>query len=223
MQSLTSNRGGGQGLLAGIAVICILVAAYFIFKEAKSGKDDAFGNVYFYCTNCEKDFTGSSDEVPPVKCPHCQQITGVFARKYRCSECDTTFIGYLQKYDPQTQLAIQRRKKGEKVSDTEIKSIMVSEFGEELVGLRRDIADGLTEALDTPCIAADVGTEVAFTKPPSLRCAVCGRFSKKYQRKYARKRILYVCEKCYRLEDISDKLDVYLDGKRWELWDAQGT
>ncbi len=131
MQSLKSNRGGGQGLLAGIAVICILVAAYFIFKEAKSGKDDAFGNVYFYCTNCEKEFTGSSDEVPPVKCPHCQQITGVFARKYKCSKCDTTFIGYIQKYDPQTQLAIQRRKKGDKVSDTEIKSIMVSEFGEE--------------------------------------------------------------------------------------------
>lgn len=129
MQSLWSNRGGGQGLLAGIAVILILVGAYFIFKEAKSGKDDEFGNVYYYCTNCEKEFTDSTDKVPPIKCPHCRQVAGAAARKFKCSECNTTFVGYIQKYDPQTQLAIERRKKGEKVDDTQIQSIQVSEPG----------------------------------------------------------------------------------------------
>lgn len=129
MQSLKSNRGGGQGLLAGIAVICILVAAYFIFKEAKSGKDDEFGKVYYYCTNCEKQFTESGDKVPPIKCPYCRQVAGAVARKVKCSECKTTFVAYIQKYDPQTQLAIERRKRGENVDDTQIQSIQVAEPG----------------------------------------------------------------------------------------------
>ena len=132
MQSLRSTKGGGQGLLAGIALICILVGAYFIFKQTKKD-DDVFGDVYYVCTNtsCEKEFTASSGEVPPIKCPHCQQMTGVAARKFKCSECDEVFIGYVQKYDPQTQAAIQRRKRGQTVPDAEIQSIMVSEPGVE--------------------------------------------------------------------------------------------
>lgn len=130
MQWLHSNRGGGQGLLAGIAVILLLVGAYFIFKHTKKD-DDAFGDVYYVCTNpsCEKEFKDSTDKIPPIKCPHCRQVAGAAARKFKCSECDTTFIGYIQKYDPQTQLAIERRKKGEKVDDTQIMSIQVSEPG----------------------------------------------------------------------------------------------
>lgn len=131
MQWLRSNRGGGQSLLAGIAVIAIAVGLYFVFKQAKSKDDSLFGDVYYYCTNCEKEFTGSSNATPPIKCPFCHKVAGVRARKYKCKECDTVFIGYIQKYDPETKLLIERRKKGESVPDAQIGSILVSEPGED--------------------------------------------------------------------------------------------
>ncbi|NQT83004.1 zinc ribbon domain-containing protein [bacterium] len=126
MQSLWSNRGGGQGLLAGIAVIFIAVGAYFIFKGAKSG-DQGVGDVYYYCTNCQKEFTANSSETPPIKCPFCKQPTGVLSAKSKCEVCGKEFISYLQKYDPETKVAIERRKRGDSVPDTEIHSIMVTE------------------------------------------------------------------------------------------------
>jgi DNA-directed RNA polymerase subunit RPC12/RpoP len=129
MRAIWSKRGGGQGIIAVIAVVCIGIAAYFIFKHTKSGKDDTYGDIYYYCTNCEKEFPGSSSEFPPIKCKFCGQPTAVVARKFKCSECGKVFIGYLQKYDPQTKALIERRKAGEKIPDEKIGNILVSEPG----------------------------------------------------------------------------------------------
>jgi len=131
MQLLRSNRGGSQGVIAGIAVICIAVAAYFIFRQTKTKKEEAYGGVFYYCTNCTKEFVGSPYETPPIKCKFCNQVTAVVAAKRKCRSCGKTFIAYLQKYDPETKMLIERRKKGEKVPDEQIKNIMVSRFGED--------------------------------------------------------------------------------------------
>lgn len=131
MQSLWSNKGGGQGLLAGIAIIAIALGAYFIFKQTKSKDDSLFGDIYYYCTNCEKEFPASSSETAPIKCPFCKQMTGVIAAKFKCKECNEEFIGYIQKYDAETKRLIDKRKRGEKVPDEQIGSILVSEPGEE--------------------------------------------------------------------------------------------
>lgn len=127
MQSLCSNRGANQAILALVAVICIAAGAYFIFKHAKSGEDDLYGDVYYYCTSCEKEFPDSSSNTPPIKCPFCNKPTGVLARKFKCKECETEFIAYIQKYDPETKLLIERRKRGDSVPDAQIRSILVTE------------------------------------------------------------------------------------------------
>ncbi len=127
MQSLWSNRGGSQSLIAGVAIICIAVGAYFIFKGAKSDEDELYGDVYYYCTNCEKEFAAGSQETPPIKCKFCGKLAAVAIRKYKCKGCGHTYIGYLEKYDPETKVLIERRKKGEPVPDERIRSIMVAE------------------------------------------------------------------------------------------------
>jgi hypothetical protein len=131
MQSFFSNKGGAQGTLAVIAVICIAVAAYFIFRQAKPQKDTGFGDIYFYCTNCQREFTEASNKFPPINCPFCKQPTGVVARKFECNGCGRKFIGYIQMYDPETKVLIERRQAGEKVPDEQLRSIMVTEPGSE--------------------------------------------------------------------------------------------
>jgi hypothetical protein len=168
MQSLKSNRGGGQGLLAGIAIICIAVAAYLIFKQTKADKDSAFGDTYYYCTSCQKEFTGSSNLVAPVKCPYCKGITGASLRKYKCKLCGKVFPGYLQKFDPETKRLIERRKRGEQVDDSKIGSQLMTEFGDENwvdSGSQEayDILNGIT-CPNPDCNATGTNVETIFPK-----------------------------------------------------------
>ncbi len=130
MQSLRSNRGGGQAALAIIAVICIGVAGYFIIKQTKPKEESPYGNSFYYCTSCEKEFTGSSDLVPPVKCPTCKQITGARLRKYKCEKCNDIFPAYLEKFDMEDKRIIEKRNRGESVpADVSIGSELICEFG----------------------------------------------------------------------------------------------
>jgi len=102
---------------------------------------------------------------------------------------------------------------------------VISEFGEELGDLRWDVADGLSKALSVKCIAADVGTEVAFSNKKNvqhkIRCAICGRFKDDCRLQIKKSAIIYICKECYIELRWMEKLDRYLLGKRWELWDEE--
>ena len=131
MEALRSSRGGGQGALAIVAVISIIVAGYFILKQTKSKSDTQFEYGFYYCTNCKKEFVDSSKKYPPIKCPYCKQMTAVAERKYKCTKCGKTFAGWLEKWDMESKRNIERRKQGENVPDGTIGSILVSPPGEE--------------------------------------------------------------------------------------------
>jgi hypothetical protein len=126
MQRLRSNRGGGQGILAIIAIICIAVAAFFIVKQTKKKDEGASGGVYYYCTNCEKEFV-DTDQDPPIKCPYCNQLTGVYLRKCKCNKCSCVFRAYLLKWDPDVKRRRERRRQGENVPYEEGETELISE------------------------------------------------------------------------------------------------
>jgi DNA-directed RNA polymerase subunit RPC12/RpoP len=130
MQCLRSNKGGGQATLAVIAGICIVVAGYFIIKQTKTKQESPYASAFYYCTSCEKEFTGDSTLVPPVKCPICKQLTGVRLRKYRCDKCKKVFPAYLEKFDMEDKLLIEKRNRGEAVPPgASIGSELICEFG----------------------------------------------------------------------------------------------
>ena len=131
MQSLRSVKGAGQGPLAIISIIVIGVAAFLIVKQGKEKKQSPFAGTYYYCTSCQKEFEGTPDKIPPTKCIHCGQMTAVSLRKYKCKQCGTVFRGFVQKFDDQTKLLIERRKRGEKVPDEQIRSELISPADEE--------------------------------------------------------------------------------------------
>jgi hypothetical protein len=129
MQPLRSTKGGGQATLAVIALICIVVAGYFIIKQSKTKDETPYSNAYYYCPSCEKEFTGVANLIPPVKCPFCKQVTGARLRKYRCKQCNNVFPAFLTKFDVETKRLIERRERGESVADTNIGSELIAEFG----------------------------------------------------------------------------------------------
>ena len=131
MQSLRSDKGAGQGVLAVIALICIAVAVYLIIRQAKTKDETPYANAFYYCTNCEKEFTGDSKLYPPVKCPFCKQVTGARLRKYECKKCGEVFPGFISKFDMQTKRLIERRDQGENIPDEQIGSEMMTEPGSD--------------------------------------------------------------------------------------------
>ena len=82
---------------------------------------------------------------------------------------------------------------------------VISEFGEELKTLRGDIADALSSALNSRCISADVGTQIALSSPPTICCSLCQEFNEKIIRQRKENRIFYICENCQKLEDLPDR------------------
>jgi YHS domain-containing protein len=114
MQSLTSTRGGGQAVLAVMAIICIVVAGYFIIKQTKP-KQVIEGGIYYYCTSCKKEFEDSPDKIPPIKCPYCGEVAGAELRKLKCKECGEVFRAYLLKWDTEGKRAMEKRKEGQYV------------------------------------------------------------------------------------------------------------
>ena len=101
---------------------------------------------------------------------------------------------------------------------------IISEFGEELSDLRVKVADGLTKALGVRCIAADVGTEISFPKEkdssPRIRCVICGRFENDIiKTQIINATIIYYCQTCSKLLRLNDKLNDYIKGERWGLWE----
>jgi len=96
-------------------------------EKPEPGKETAYGDVFYYCTNCKKEFTASSVEVPPIKCKFCGKVAAVLATKFKCKECGSMFIGYIEKFDPETQRLIEMRKRGERVPDEKIGNVLVSD------------------------------------------------------------------------------------------------
>ncbi|MDP2898215.1 MAG: hypothetical protein Q8Q12_16895 [bacterium] len=166
MQSLKSNRGGGQASLGIIALICIIVAGYFIIKQSKTKEGTPYDRAFYYCTSCKKEFTANASEVPPTKCPTCKQITGVLLRKYKCNKCKTVFPGYMQKYKPDTKRAIERRRQGEKVPDSEIGNLEISEPETEdwMDSSKQEAFDFLANIRCPKCEASGADIEAIFPK-----------------------------------------------------------
>jgi DNA-directed RNA polymerase subunit RPC12/RpoP len=123
---LRSSRGGGQAILGLIAIVCTVIAIYFIAKHTRTTDEASAAGVFYYCTNCEKEFA-APDQDAPIKCPHCGQITGVYLRKCKCKQCGTVFRAYLLKYDVDVKQRRERRKRGEDVPYGEDESPLVSE------------------------------------------------------------------------------------------------
>ncbi len=166
MQSLTSNRGGGQATLGIIALICIIVAGYFIIKQSKTKEENPYDRAFYYCTSCKKEFTANASEVPPTKCPTCKQITGVLLRKYKCNKCKTIFPGYMQKYELDTKRAIERRRQGEKVPDSEIGNLRISEPETEdwMDSSKQEAFDLIANVRCPKCEASGADIEATFPK-----------------------------------------------------------
>lgn len=166
MELAKSNRGGGQATLGIIALICIIVAGYFIIKQSRTDKETPYDTAYYYCTNCKKEFTANASEVPPTKCPICKGMTGVLLRKYKCNKCKTVFAGYLQKYDLDTKRAIERRRQGENVPDSEIGNSLISEPESEdwMDSSTPEAFDFLANIACPKCEATGADIEAIFPK-----------------------------------------------------------
>lgn len=122
-----STRGGGQAALGVIAIVCIVIAVYFVVKQTRTNEEGtASGQVFYYCTNCQKEFSAPHQD-PPIKCPYCSQMTGVYLRKYKCKKCGTVFRAYLLKWDLEVKQRRERRRQGESVPYGEDESELVSE------------------------------------------------------------------------------------------------
>ncbi len=166
MQSLRSIRGGGQGTLAVISIIVIGVAAFLIVKQGKQKKTSPFAAAFYYCTSCQREFAGTPDKVPPTKCRYCGQPTAVSLRKYKCKQCGNVFRGFILKYDDQTKVLIEKRKRGEKVPDDQIRSILMSPADEE-----NWVSGDTPEAMDMPAACSvcpkcnTKGAEPIFPEP----------------------------------------------------------
>ncbi len=126
MSSMRSRHGGAQGLIAVIATICILIAAYFIFKQSKTAREGPVGDAYYHCEDCGYEFVGSSTLAPPIKCPKTGSLTAVRAVKFKGRD-GKAFTGYYEKYDLETKKLIEAKKRGEKVDDAKIGNLLVQE------------------------------------------------------------------------------------------------
>jgi hypothetical protein len=126
MYSLRSNKGGSQWALAIGAIVCTVIAVYFIVKQTRPKEEAASGGVFYYCTNCQKEFAAPSQD-PPIKCPHCSEMAGVYVRKCKCNKCGAVFRAYLLKYDVDVKQRRERRRRGENVPYGEDESPLVSE------------------------------------------------------------------------------------------------
>jgi len=149
-----------------VAIICIAVAVFFIVKQTKPKDDSSSGGVYYYCTNCEKEFV-DSDKDPPIKCPNCKQVTGVYLRKSKCTQCGTVFRAYLLKWDPDVKRRRQRRRQGENVPYAPDESELVSEPDEEY-WVNSEFPDGIdimTNIVCPECEASGENLEAIFPKP----------------------------------------------------------
>ncbi len=124
MTSMTSRRGGTQTIVAIIALICIAVAALFIFRRLKSGSDELEGDAYYYCEDCGIEFTASKELVPPIRCPKTGSLTAVRAYNFKGLD-GKVFTGYYQKYDLETKRLIEARRRGEEVNAAKIKEVLV--------------------------------------------------------------------------------------------------
>ncbi len=169
MQRLRSSRGAGQGTLAIIAIICIAVATFFIVKQTKQKKDKTYGDVFYYCTSCKKEFVDSSNKVSPIKCKFCAQPTAASLRKYKCKQCGTVFAGFIMKFDEETKRLIERRKRGEKVPEEQIRSELISgPDGDSWVDASSQDAYDLLASISCPKDGASgVDIEAIFPKPAS--------------------------------------------------------
>ena len=124
MASINSSHGGSQGIIAIIAIICIAIAAVFIFRGLKEQSEAPPGDAYYYCEDCDYEFTASSTEIPPIKCPKTGTLTAVHAIKFKGAD-GKAFTGYYEKYDLETKRLIEALKRGEKVDQGKIKQLLI--------------------------------------------------------------------------------------------------
>ncbi|MBN2134268.1 MAG: tetratricopeptide repeat protein [Acidobacteria bacterium] len=92
------------------------------------------------------------------------------------------------------------------------KLCVISEFGEELETFREELANNLTKNLGPTCISADIGTEVGFTDPPTIRCIICGEFVKNYFSDNMEGCVFYKCNTCKEEYDSTDNTKKYING-----------
>jgi len=121
---MRSRHGRAQGIIAIIAIICITVAVIIIFKRLKSESDQPEGDAYYYCEDCEYEFTASSDLVAPIKCPKTGRLTAVRAYKFKGLD-DKVFTGYYENYDLRSKGLIEAMKRGEEVDQAKIKELLI--------------------------------------------------------------------------------------------------
>lgn len=126
MHSLRSNKGGSQSALAIVAIVCTVIAVYFIVKQTRPKQQATSGGVFYYCTSCQKEFA-APDQDPPIKCPHCNQMAGVYLRKCKCNKCGKAFRAYLLKWDLDVKQRREQRRRGENVPYGEDESELISE------------------------------------------------------------------------------------------------
>jgi hypothetical protein len=126
MYSSRSNKGGSQPVVAFVAIVCTVIAVYFIVKQTRPKEQATSGGVFYYCTNCQKEFAAPGQD-PPIKCPHCSQMAGVYLRKCKCNKCGAVFRAYLLKWDLDVKQRRERRRRGENVPYGEDESELVSE------------------------------------------------------------------------------------------------